>query len=197
MTLTPVVLTNAARAKCFRSLCRSRRSAITHQILNLNCVLSLEPKWRSMELGKQHQQGPQNSYPISARGLEGFNIPHLGRIVHHAVQTPQNVPLATASTTKSCRAFFYFLSLHRSFVVKHAGFDCTKSETFIHQSKHTSICRCIQYTIVTSFDHQRTVQLPHLRIAQLSSINGLAAKVHQRGLLANDLHISGRENIGE
>ena len=26
-----------------------------------------------MELGKQHQQGPQNSYPISARGLEGFN----------------------------------------------------------------------------------------------------------------------------
>ena len=26
-----------------------------------------------MELGKQHQHGPQNSYPISARGLEGFN----------------------------------------------------------------------------------------------------------------------------
>ena len=107
-----------------------------------------------MELGKQHQHGPQNSYPISARGLEGFNIPHLGRIVHHAVQTPQNVPLATASATKSCRAFFYLLSLHRSFVVKHAGFDCTKSETFIHQSKRTPICRCIQYTIVTSFDHR-------------------------------------------
>ena len=85
---------------------------------------------------------------------EGFNIPHLGRIVHHAVQTPQNVPLATASATKSCRAFFYLLSLHRSFVVKHAGFDCMKSETFIHQSKRTPICRCIQYTIVTSFDHQ-------------------------------------------
>ena len=119
-----------------------------------------------MELGKQHQQGPQNSFPISARGLEGFNIPHLGRIVHHAVQTPQNVPLATASSTKSCRAFFYLLSLHRSFAVKHAGFDCTKSETFIHQSKHTPIRRCIQYTIVTSFDHQRTIQLPHLRIAQ-------------------------------
>ena len=26
-----------------------------------------------MELGKQHQQGPQNSFPILARGLEGFN----------------------------------------------------------------------------------------------------------------------------
>ena len=146
-----------------------------------------------MELGKQHQHGPQNSYPISARGLEGFNIPHLGRIVHHAVQTPQNVPLATASATKSCRAFFYLLSLHRSFVVKHAGFDCTKSETFIHQSKRTPICRCIQYTIVTSFDHQRTIQLPHLRIAQLSSINGLATKVHQRRLLVIGLHISGIE----
>ena len=31
-----------------------------------------------MELGKQHQQGPQNSYPISARGLEGFNIGRVG-----------------------------------------------------------------------------------------------------------------------
>ena len=144
-----------------------------------------------MEFGKQHQQGPQNSFPISARGLEGFNIPHLGRIVHHAVQTPQNVPLATASSTKSRRAFFYLLSLHRSFAVKHAGFDCTKSETFIHQSKHASICRCIQYTIVTSFDHQRTTS------TQLSSINGLATKVHQRGLLVINLHISGRENIGE
>ena len=141
-------------------------------------------KWRSMELGKQHQHGPQNSYPISARGLEGFNIPHLGRIVHHTVQTPQNVPLATASATKSRRAFFYLLSLHRSFVVKHAGFDCTKSETFIHQSKRTPICRCIQHTIVTS-------------LPQLSSINGLATKVHQRGLLMINLHISGKENIGE
>ena len=71
----------------------------------------------------------------------------------------------------------------RSFVVKHAGFDYTKSETFLHQSKRTPICRCIQYTIVPSFDHQRTIQLPHLRIAQLSSINGLATKVHHRGLL--------------
>ena len=51
MTLTPVVLTNAARAKCFRSLCRSRRSAITHQILNLNCVLSLEPNGDQWNLG--------------------------------------------------------------------------------------------------------------------------------------------------
>ena len=32
-----------------------------------------------MELGKQHQQGPQNSYPISARGLEGFNNIHAVR----------------------------------------------------------------------------------------------------------------------
>ena len=73
MIVTTVVLTNAAQAKCFHSQCRSRMYAVTHQILNLNCVLSLEPKWRSMELVKQHQQGPQNSYPISARGLEGFN----------------------------------------------------------------------------------------------------------------------------
>ena len=174
----------------FHSLCQSRMGAVTYQSLNLNYVLSqmaINGTWEATPTR------PQNSYPILARGLEGFNIPHLGRIVHHAVQTPQNVPLATASTAKSCRAFFCFLSLHRSFVVKHAGFDCTKSETFIHQSKHTSICRCIQYTIVTSFDHQRTIQLPHLRIAQLSSINGLAAKVHQRGLLANNLHISGKE----
>ena len=174
----------------FHSQCQSRMVAVTHQILNLDYVLSQMAINGTL---KQHQQGPQNSYPILAQGLEGFNIPHLGRIVHHAVQTPQNVPLATASTAKSCRAFFILLSLHRSFAVKHAGFDCTKGETFIHQSKHTSICRCIQYTIVTSFDHQRTVQLPHLRIAQLSSINGLAVKVHQRGLLANDLHNSGRE----
>ena len=143
MIVTTVVLTNAAQAKCFHSQCRSRMYAVTHQILNLNCVLSLEPNGDQWNFGKQHQQGPQNSYPISARGLEGFNIPHLGRIVHHAVQTPQNVPLATASTTKSCRAFFYLLSLHRSFAVKHAGFDCTKSKTFVLQSKHTSICRCI------------------------------------------------------
>ena len=174
MIVTTVVLTNAAQAKCFPlSMPITNVCGCT---LDLEPQLFLEPKWRSMELGKQHQQGPQNSFPISARGLEGFNIPHLGRIVHHAVQTPQNVPLATASSTKSCRAFFYLLSLHRSFAVKHAGFDCRK---------------------VKSFDHQRTVQLPHLRIAQLSSINGLAAKVHQRGLLANNLHISGKENIGE
>ena len=30
-----------------------------------------------MELGKQHQRGPQNSFPISARGLEGFNNWHV------------------------------------------------------------------------------------------------------------------------
>ena len=106
MIVTTVVLTNAAQAKF--------------------SALNADHEWRSMELGKQHQHGPQNSYPISARGLEGFNIPHLGRIVHHAVQTSQNVPLATASATKLCRAFFYLLSLHRSFVVKHAGFDYMK-----------------------------------------------------------------------
>ena len=141
MIVTTVVLTNAAQAKCFHSQCRSRMYAVTHQILNLDCVLSQMAINGTCEATPTR---PQNSYPISARGLEGFNIPHLGRIVHHAVQTPQNVPLATASTTKSCRAFFHLLSLHRSFAVKHAGFDCTKkSETFILQSKHTSICRCI------------------------------------------------------
>ena len=140
MIVTTVVLTNAAQAKSFHSQCRSRMYAVTHQILNLNCVLSQMAINGTCEAIPTR---PQNSYPISARGLEGFNIPHLGRIVHHAVQTPQNVPLATASTAKSCHALFNLLSLHRSFAVKHAGFDCTKSETFILQSKHTSICRCI------------------------------------------------------
>ena len=73
MIVTTVVLTNAAQAKCFHSQCRSRMYAVTHQILNLNCVLSLEPNGDQWNFGKQHQQGPQNSYPISARGLEGFN----------------------------------------------------------------------------------------------------------------------------
>ena len=35
--------------------------------------MSLEPNGDQWNFGKQHQQGPQNSYPISARGLEGFN----------------------------------------------------------------------------------------------------------------------------
>ena len=73
MIVTTVVLTNAAQAKCFHSQCRSRMYAVTHQILNLNCILSLEPNGDQWNFGKQHQQGPQNSYPISARGLEGFN----------------------------------------------------------------------------------------------------------------------------
>ena len=141
MIVTTVVLTNAAQAKCFRSQCRSRMYAVTHQILNLNCILSQNgDQWN---LGSNTNKDLRTATQFSARGLEGFNIPHLGRIVHHAVQTPQNVPLATASTAKSCHAFFNLLSLHRSFAVKHAGFDCTKSETFILQSKHTSICRCI------------------------------------------------------
>ena len=76
MIVTTVVLTNAAQAKCFHSQCRSRMYAVTHQILNLNCVLSLEPNGDQWNFGKQHQQGPQNSYPISARGLEGFNKKH-------------------------------------------------------------------------------------------------------------------------
>ena len=107
----------------FHSQCRSRMGAVTHQILNLNCVLSQMAINGTCEATLTR---PQNSYPLLARGLEGFNIPHLGRIVHHAVQTPQNVPLATASTAKSCHAFFNLLSLHRSFAVKHAGFDCMK-----------------------------------------------------------------------
>ena len=74
MIVTTVVLTNAAQAKCFHSQCRSRMYAVTHQILNLNCILSLEPNGDQWNFGKQHQQGPQNSYPISARSLEGFNI---------------------------------------------------------------------------------------------------------------------------
>ena len=80
MIVTTVVLTNAAQAKCFHSQCRSRMYAVTHQILNLNCILSLEPNGDQWNFGKQHQQGPQNSYPISARGLEGFNIPDDERI---------------------------------------------------------------------------------------------------------------------
>ena len=40
MIVTTVVLTNAAQAKCFHSQCRSRMYAVTHQILNLSCVLS-------------------------------------------------------------------------------------------------------------------------------------------------------------
>ena len=74
MIVTTVVLTNAAQAKCFHSQCRSRMYAVTHQILNLNCALCLEPNGDQWNFGKQHQQGPQNSYPISARGLEGFNM---------------------------------------------------------------------------------------------------------------------------
>ena len=70
MIVTTVVLTNAAQAKCFHSQCRSRMYAVTHQILNLNCILSLEPDGDQWNFGKQHQQGPQNSYPISARSLE-------------------------------------------------------------------------------------------------------------------------------
>ena len=135
-----MVLTNAAQAKSF-PLSMPITYGCSHTS-DLEPQLCLEPNGDQWNLEATPTR-PQNSYPILARGLEGFNIPHLGRIVHHAVQTPQNVPLATASTAKSCRAFFNLQSLHRSFAVKHAGFDCTKSETFILQSKHTSICRCI------------------------------------------------------
>ena len=143
MIVTTVVLTNAARAKGF-PLSMPITYGCSHTS-DLEPLLCLEPNGDQWNFEATPTR-PQNSYPILARGLEGFNIPHLGRIVHHAVQTPQNVPLATASTAKSCHAFFNLLSLHRSFAVKHAGFDCTKSETFILQSKYTSICRCIYNT---------------------------------------------------
>ena len=70
MIVTTVVLTNAAQAKCFHSQCRSRMYAVTHQILNLNCVLSQMAINGTCEATPTR---PQNSYPISARGLEGFN----------------------------------------------------------------------------------------------------------------------------
>ena len=89
MIVTTVVLTNAAQAKCFHSQCRSRMYAVTHQILNLNCILSLEPNGDQWNFGKQHQQGPQNSYPISARGLEGFNT------LLQAVATPIKLMTST------------------------------------------------------------------------------------------------------
>ena len=44
--------------------------AVTHQILNLNCVLSQMAINGTCEATPTR---PQNSYPISARGLEGFN----------------------------------------------------------------------------------------------------------------------------
>ena len=70
MIVTTVVLTNAAQAKSFHSQCRSRMYAVTHQILNLNCVLSQMAINGTCEAIPTR---PQNSYPISARGLEGFN----------------------------------------------------------------------------------------------------------------------------
>ena len=121
MIVTTVVLTNAAQAKCFPL--SMPITYVRRYTSDLEPQLCLEPNGDQWNLGSNTNMDLRTAYPISARGLEGFNIPHLGRIVHHAVQTPQNVPLATASATKSCRAFFYLLSLHRSFVVKHAGFD--------------------------------------------------------------------------
>ena len=38
-------------------------------------------------------------------GARGFNIPYLGRTVHHAVQPSQQFPMATARTPKLCRNF--------------------------------------------------------------------------------------------
>ena len=72
MIVTTVVLTNAAQAKCFPL--SMPITYVCSYTSDLEPQLCLEPKWRSMELGKQHQHGPQNSYPISARGLEGFNM---------------------------------------------------------------------------------------------------------------------------
>ena len=60
MIVTTVVLTNAAQAKCFHSQCRSRMYAVTHQILNLNCVLSQMAINGTCEATPTR---PQNSYP--------------------------------------------------------------------------------------------------------------------------------------
>ena len=59
------------KRKVFHSQCRSRMYAVTHQILNLNCVLSQMAINGTCEAIPTR---PQNSYSISARGLEGFNI---------------------------------------------------------------------------------------------------------------------------
>ena len=54
MIITTVVLTNAAQAKCF-SLSMPITYVCSHTS-DLEPQLCLEPKWRSMELVKQHQQ---------------------------------------------------------------------------------------------------------------------------------------------
>ena len=54
----------------FHSQCQSRMGAVTYQSLNLNYVLSqmaINGTWEATPTR------PQNSYPILARGLEGFN----------------------------------------------------------------------------------------------------------------------------
>ena len=56
--------------------------AVTHQILNLNCVLSQMAINGTCEAIPTR---PQNSYPISARGLEGFNTFHVGDAFHHGL----------------------------------------------------------------------------------------------------------------
>ena len=54
MIVTTVVLTNAAQAKGF-PLSMPNTYGCSHTS-DLEPQLCLEPKWRSMELGKQHQQ---------------------------------------------------------------------------------------------------------------------------------------------
>ena len=79
MIVTTVVLTNAAQAKCFPL--SMPITYICSHTSDLEPQLCLEPngdQWNlgnntNNDLGKQHQQRPQNSYPISAQGLEGFN----------------------------------------------------------------------------------------------------------------------------
>ena len=124
--------------------------------------------WQPKERSNQQEHGPQNGFPIWARGQEGLNIPHLGRTVHHAVQTSQQVPMATAPITKLCRTFFHSLLQRRSFIVK-------LSRVRLNQNVHPQIAAHL-YTqrhealyLVPQHSHRRS-QLPHLRIAQLSSI---------------------------
>ena len=109
MIVTTVVLTNAAQANCFHSQCRSRMYAVTHQILNLNCVLSQMAINGTCEATPTR---PQNSYPISARGLEGFNSDSVGQCRHFPQETskssPHRVRLLAVGQTALCADNVYY-----------------------------------------------------------------------------------------
>ena len=110
MIVTTVVLTNAAQAKCFHSQCRSRMYAVTHQILNLDCVLSQMAINGTCEATPTR---PQNSYPISARGLEGFNRlePYLETYTPDAIESfyihhPNFVACSVGDITNASNQYF-------------------------------------------------------------------------------------------